>query len=99
VASALEESRLIANYQALPWDVSFSDASGIRLGTQEMTRFGMREADFGELAGLMAEVILRQRPCGPEVTALRRRFTQMRYCLPVERAEALLATLRDAAEW
>ncbi|MFA6107397.1 MAG: glycine cleavage system protein T [Candidatus Latescibacterota bacterium] len=99
MAAALEENRVIANYQALPWDVSFSDASGIRMGTQEMTRFGMREADFGELAGLMAEVILRQRPIGPEVTALRSRFTRMRYTLPVERTEELLATLRDAAGW
>jgi glycine/serine hydroxymethyltransferase len=96
VARRLEENSVIANYQALPRDASFSDASGIRLGVQEMTRFGMCEADFGELAGYMADIVLRGQDPGEAVRAFRRRFARMRYCLPQERAEELMAKLVEA---
>jgi glycine/serine hydroxymethyltransferase len=51
-----------------------------------MTRYGMREADFAELAALLAE-ILKGDASGADgrwreaVTALRGRFTKMHYCL------------------
>ena len=95
ISRRLEENNVVTNYQALPRDTSFSDASGIRLGTQEMTRFGMTEADFGELARYMADIVLRDRPCADAVVALRGRFTAMRYCLPPTVAEALTARLMD----
>ena len=82
VAKHLEENNIITNYQALPGDASFSDASGIRLGTQEMTRFGMVEGDFQELAGYMADAILRDKRVGERVSTFRERFTTMTYCLP-----------------
>ena len=47
---------------------------------QEMTRFGMAEADFGELAQLMADVILKGKDVKQEVRRFRRRFLDMRYC-------------------
>ena len=83
VAKRLEDNNIITNYQALPGDASFSDASGIRLGTQEMTRFGMKEGDFQELAGYMADAILRDKNgVGDRVSAFREAFTTMQYCLP-----------------
>ena len=62
-------------------------ASGVRTGTQEMTRYGMKEADFRELAGLIAEIIRdgAARPAGhwkDTVKDLRARFTDMQYCFP-----------------
>ena len=51
-------NNVITNPQAFYDDSSFAAASGIRLGTQEMTRFGMNETDFGELAGLVASILL-----------------------------------------
>jgi len=88
VADRLEANNLITNYQALPGDATFSDASGIRMGTQELTRFGMLEDDFCELAELLSSVVLRKSSCSAEVSALRSRFTQMQFCLPP--SEALL---------
>ena len=38
IADRLEQANIITNSQGLPYDASFSDASGIRLGVQEMTR-------------------------------------------------------------
>jgi len=90
VAHRLEENNIIVNYQALPDDEGFSASSGLRLGVQEMTRFGMKEEDFQELAGYMANVILRNRPIKEEIIRFRSPFTQMRYCLPEEKALPLI---------
>jgi len=90
VAHRLEENNIIVNYQALPDDEGFSASSGLRLGVQEMTRFGMKEEDFQELAGYMANVILRNRTIKEEIIHFRSPFTQMRYCLPEEKALPLI---------
>lgn len=86
IARRLEENGIVANYQALPDDETFLESSGIRLGVQEMTRFGMKEKDFDALAGLMAEVILKDKKVREEVRAYRRNFLRMIYCLPEEQA-------------
>jgi glycine/serine hydroxymethyltransferase len=86
IARRLEESNVIVNYQALPDDESFLDSSGIRLGVQEMTRFGMVEKDFDVLAGYMAEVIIQDKNVKDEIKKFRRGFLEMRYCLPLEEA-------------
>lgn len=58
----------------------FLESSGIRLGVQEMTRFGMKEKDFEILAGLMAEVIRKNKPVKDEVKRYRQGFVEMKYC-------------------
>ncbi len=85
-ADLLERNNVITNPQAFYDDPSFAASSGVRMGTPEMTRYGMQEADFVELAGLLAE-ILRGGGSGAEdrwqeaVASLRGRFTEMKYCL------------------
>jgi aminomethyltransferase len=86
VARALERNNIIVNFQGLPGDTSFLSSSGLRMGTQEMTRFGMDASGFGELAALMADLILRDRPVRDEVAALRSRYRTMRYTFPVPEA-------------
>jgi aminomethyltransferase len=93
VARRLEENNIVVNYQALPDDEGFTASSGLRMGVQEMTRFGMKEKDFAELAGIMAEAILKDRPVKEEVTRFRSRFLQMHYCLPEEKARPLIQEL------
>jgi len=95
-ARRLEENNIVVNYQALPDDEGFSASSGLRTGVQEMTRFGMKEKDFAELAGIMADAILRKRPVKDEVTRFRSRFLQMQYCLPEEKARPLIQELLSA---
>ncbi len=80
VARTLEDSNIIVNYQALPRDESFTSSSGLRMGVSEMTRFGMKEADFEEFAVLMADMVKRGKHVGDEVARLRRRFQEMHYC-------------------
>lgn len=86
MADRLERNNVITNPQAFYDDASFAAASGIRLGTQEMTRFGMEEADFEALAETVAGILLDD-GCAirdtwrEDVIRFRRRFTRMRYCL------------------
>jgi aminomethyltransferase len=93
VARRLEENNIVVNYQALPDDEGFTASSGLRTGVQEMTRFGMKEKDFAELAGLMADAILKNRLVKDEVSRLRSRFLQMQYCLPEEEARPMIQDL------
>ena len=89
IARRLEENNIVTNYQALPDDETFLQSSGIRLGVQEMTRFGMKEGDFDVLAGYMAEVIRHNKKVKDEVRAYRRNFLEMKYCLPAAEAVPL----------
>lgn len=93
VARRLEENNIVVNYQALPDDEGFTASSGLRMGVQEMTRFGMKEMDFAELAGIMAEVVLKNRPVKEEVARFRSRFLHMQYCLPEEEARPMIQGL------
>ncbi|MCL4532603.1 MAG: aminotransferase class I/II-fold pyridoxal phosphate-dependent enzyme, partial [Actinobacteria bacterium] len=92
VADRLERNNVIVNSQTLPTDPSVSAASGIRLGVQEMTRFGMKERDFEELAGLMSETI-GGKNLAAELERFRGRFTEMEYCFSGETARQLTKEL------
>ena len=82
IADRLEQANIITNSQGLPYDASFSDASGIRLGVQEMTRWGMKETDFSYLAEIMANVILGRDEIpslASSVADYRTNFTEQQY--------------------
>ncbi len=81
VATRLEANNIITNYQALPGDATFYHPSGIRMGVQEMTRFGMKEMDFEQLSRLIADVVLRKKEVSNEVSEFRKNFSKMEYCL------------------
>ena len=54
--------------------------TGLRLGTPEIVRWGMRESDMAELADLIVEGLNGDaRRTGPRTTAFRRRFTDLHY--------------------
>ena len=89
IEARLGENNIITNYQAGPGDGGFADASYIRLGTQEMTRFGMVESDFQELAVLMKSAIDGQN-VGAEVSRFRGNFTVMQYCCSIDELLAML---------
>ena len=93
VADRLEKNNIIVNYQGLADDEAFTSSSGLRMGVQEMTRFGMKEEDFKELAEYMAAVILGEKNIAQKVSNFRGKFTKMRYCLPEEQARPLVDEL------
>jgi glycine/serine hydroxymethyltransferase len=97
IARRLENNNILTNYQALPDDATFLESSGIRLGVQEMTRLGMVEKDFDTLAGLMADVIIRDKKTADAVSKYRQNFRTMKYCLPPEQALPLAARIVASA--
>ncbi|MFQ6022789.1 MAG: glycine cleavage system aminomethyltransferase GcvT [Acidiferrobacterales bacterium] len=85
LADLLEKNNVITNPQAFYDDLSFAAASGVRMGSQEMTRYGMKPRDFEDLAGLMAEMTRdgQSKPEGywvPAVKSFRSQFADMQYC-------------------
>ena len=96
VAERLEENNIIVNYQSAPDDEAFTTASCLRMGVQEMTRFGMKADDFVRFAEYMGQVILKNRPMAKEVAQFRKKFTEMKYCLPEAGARSLVEELLEA---
>ncbi|MBA3029657.1 MAG: serine hydroxymethyltransferase [Desulfobacteraceae bacterium] len=78
IARDLAESNIIVNYNMLPGDRDAKNPSGLRIGVQELTRFGMKEAEMGEVAGLIKDV-LKGKMVKDQVTALRSRFTEVQF--------------------
>lgn len=91
IARRLEDNNIITNYQALPGDESFLEPSGIRIGVQEMTRFGMEADDFGRLAAFVSDVLVRDMDVKEEIVRFRADFREMRYTLPLEEGTELAA--------
>ncbi len=86
VADRLEECNIISNKMSLPSDTS-DDAtrnpSGIRLGTQELTRFGMKEREMKVIAELFNKILidkLNVERMKKEVTDFRKQYLEIKYC-------------------
>jgi glycine hydroxymethyltransferase len=52
---------------------------GIRIGVQEMTRFGMGEQEMDRIAELIKECIIDNKPVKEEVNRFRSKFQQVHY--------------------
>ena len=78
VAQRLESSDIIVNYNLLPRDSDARDPSGLRIGVQEMTRYGMLELQMQRLAELIAACI-KGATVQQEVNALRAEFAELQY--------------------
>ncbi len=96
IARRLEENNIVTNYQALPDDETFLEASGIRMGVQEMTRFGMKEKDFDVLSGLIADVVMRNKNVKEDVKEFRKNFLEMKFCLPPKDAVPLASKILNS---
>jgi glycine hydroxymethyltransferase len=77
-AQRLEQNDIIVNYNLLPRDTDPRNPSGLRVGVQEMTRYGMRTAEMQRLAELMAGAI-RGKSVRDEVKKLRGAFSELQY--------------------
>jgi glycine hydroxymethyltransferase len=82
-AQALEDANVITNMNMLPGDTSALHPSGLRLGSQEMTRIGMRERDMGDVADFLVRVVVKkEKPSDVKrsVAEWRRGFQGIHYC-------------------
>jgi aminomethyltransferase len=95
MAERLERNNIICNYQATPDEEGFTASGALRLGTAEMTRFGMAPGDFTTLAELIAAVITKDASVGEEVRRLRQRFLELHYCFEREEFPEVAARLAE----
>ena len=85
IALDLERANIITNKNLLPWDTSPVKPSGIRLGTQELTRLGMKEPQMREVATLFGRIAMKgEAPdrVAIDVGELRKDFNTVHYCFP-----------------
>ncbi|NOZ76532.1 MAG: serine hydroxymethyltransferase [Euryarchaeota archaeon] len=85
VAETLEKADIILNKNLLPWDdVSRSrEPSGIRIGIQEMTRFGMKEKEMETIAELIERAVIKKEDpaaVGADVREFRQDYSRIKYC-------------------
>lgn len=90
VANKLEEANIICNKMSLPKDSphdATKNPSAIRLGVQEVTRFGMKEEEMKEIARFMKKLLLDKvstKEIKERVIEFRKRFKDIHYCFNFE---------------
>jgi len=87
IEKELERANIIINRNLLPWDIKagrhFMHPGGIRLGTQEVTRLGMREGEMAEIAEFIKRVVVDKEDVEKvkgDVVEFRKDYQRVRYC-------------------
>jgi glycine hydroxymethyltransferase len=85
VAKILEAANIIVNKNtiALDKEQDVKNPKGIRIGVQEMTRFGMKEKEMKKIAQFIKEIVLdKKNPerMRKEVVKFRKDFQKVKYC-------------------
>ncbi len=82
VAEKLEKNNIIVNKNLLPWDSAdfktLQNPSGIRIGVQEMTRWGAKSDDMAEIGKLIKKAIS-GKDVKKDVIEFRKNFQEVRY--------------------
>lgn len=88
ISKRLEANNIILNKNLLPWDdVNRSDdPSGIRIGTQEITRRGMKEPEMEAVAEYIKRVVIDGEDVKDEVSEFMSSYTRVHYAF--EESEA-----------
>ncbi len=82
-AQLLEDANIISNKNMLPQDVSAVKPSGLRFGSQEMTRLGMKESEMKQVAEFVARVVKNKedpKKVKEDVKAFKKDFATINYC-------------------
>jgi glycine hydroxymethyltransferase len=83
----LAEANIIVNKNLIPSDrpADWDRPSGLRIGTTEVTRWGMKESEMRFIAGLIADILFKRRNAElvrEDVISLRQSFPKLQYCFP-----------------
>ena len=81
VARILKENGIILNMNLLPFEPleRVTNPAGIRIGVQEMTRFGMKEVEMEKIAALFRKCLRESHAVNSEVRELRSAFQKVQY--------------------
>ena len=81
VARILKENDIILNMNLLPFEPleKVTNPAGIRIGVQEMTRFGMKEKEMERIAELFKKCLKDSLSINDEVQEFRKEFQKVQY--------------------
>jgi len=87
IEGELEKANVILNRNLLPWDIKegrhFMNPGGIRMGTSEVTRLGMKENEMKEIAEYIKRVVIDKEnveKVKADVAEFRKDFQKVHYC-------------------
>lgn len=85
VGHKLAEANIITNKNLIPSDNAedWDRPSGLRIGTIEVTRLGMKEEDMKTIANLIADILMSDKDlevAKSEALAIRKSFSKMQFC-------------------
>jgi len=87
IEADLEKANIIVNRQLIPGDLKakrhYMHPGGIRLGTSEITRLGMKESEMKEIASVIKDVVIDKKDPSeitPKVAEFRKEFQKTQYC-------------------
>jgi glycine hydroxymethyltransferase len=91
VEEELEKANIIINRNLLPWDKKmgrdYRKPGGIRLGSSEVTRLGMKEGEMEDIAGLLYRVVMKEedvKKVAEEVSDFRKEYQKVHYAFDTE---------------
>jgi len=79
----LEESGIITNMNTIPGDKDPLNPSGLRLGTQELTRIGMKENEMEIIAEFFEKILIKKESKSKikkDIKHFRKEFQEIKYC-------------------
>jgi glycine hydroxymethyltransferase len=82
-SKTLEDSGIVTNMNTIPGDTDPLNPSGLRLGTPELTRMGMKESEMDMVAGFFERALLKKedpKKIKADVKEFRKGFQVLHYC-------------------
>jgi glycine hydroxymethyltransferase len=79
----LEDAGIVTNMNTIPGDKNPMNPSGLRLGTPELTRIGMKEKEMEDVAEFYARALLKNddtKKIKADVKEFRTDFQELHYC-------------------
>jgi glycine hydroxymethyltransferase len=79
----LEDAGIVTNMNTIPGDKDPMNPSGLRLGTPELTRIGMKEKEMDEIASFYERVLIKNentKKIKADVKEFRKDFQELYYC-------------------
>lgn len=88
ISRRLEANNIIVNKNLLPWDGNSEtkEPSGIRLGTQEITRRGLKESEMEVVANFINDVVVNGKNVKKDVMDFMSEYTSLNYSFKPEDA-------------
>lgn len=88
ISQNLEANNIIVNKNLLPWDGSTktSEPSGIRLGTQEITRRGLKMSEMEVVADFINSVVVKEKNVKNDVVEFMSDYTTLHFSFKPEEA-------------